>query len=152
MIKIQNQPFRGIGVGNKFFIYAYSRLLAEKTGYSLHSDETLCCENIKQDEHFFIKFDDILGQDYSLVSEKFNIDDGFSLKHVTIDNAVEFLKDKKLNIVSSGYYQKYSYWKKYKDIVKSYFTKFTSEDKHNDEKIHRIVFCTFLEKDRKEDL
>jgi hypothetical protein len=133
MIKIQNQPFRGVGVGNKFFMYTYVRLLSEKLGYALKSDEVVCCENIS--DKYTIKFDDIIGFDYSLEGEIFGIDDGFGIKHQTIDNAVEFLQGKKLNIISSGYFQKYSYWKNYKDDVKLYFDKFTSKDFYDDDKI-----------------
>lgn len=133
MIRIKNQPFRGIGIGNKFFIYSYSRLLAEKLGYSLESDETICCENLS--DKISIKFDNIIGDNFSSNEEIYDIDDGFSLKYENIDNAIEFLKNKNLNILSSGYYQKYSYWKKYKKTVKSYFTKFTSEELYGDDKI-----------------
>lgn len=133
MIKIQNQPFRGIGIGNKFFMYSYSRLLAEKLGYALKSDEVLCCENLP--EKYFIKFEDIEGYDYTVSGENFGIDDGFGIKYETIDKAVDFLQGKKLNITSHGYFQKYSYWKNHKKTVKSYFKNFTSKDCYDDDKL-----------------
>ena len=68
MIRIDHWPFVGIGIGNKFFMYAYSRFLAESLGYKLVSEPVQCCQNVG--DKYYVKFDDIEGKDFSYFFSK----------------------------------------------------------------------------------
>jgi len=134
MIKIDRYPFNSVGLGNKLFMYAYCRLLAENLNYSLISpsfEYNLFHIQYKTPnvEH---KFQDLEGLDFSQ-NEQYGIDDSFSNLHKTIDNAIDFLSNKNYNIISGGYYQKYSYWKNHKEKVKSYFNDFIPINESYDE-------------------
>jgi hypothetical protein len=107
------------------------RLLAENLNYKMVTPPVLFLEKNKTHQQNYYQFKNINDGLDNTNNEKYGIDDGFSFRHENIDNAIEFFMDKKYHIVSCGYYQKYSYWKKYKKQVKEYFTDFVSNDKMN---------------------
>lgn len=137
MISIQG-PWNKVGLGNHLFIYSYLRLISEQTNYQLVCEPMLFSE--RNDIHIAeqYSFPNIsIGLDYRN-SKQHIIDDGFSHEHKDVDGAIAFFKNNKFHIISNGYYQKYSYWKKYKSTVKSYFKDFVSDKIHdnNDIAIH----------------
>jgi hypothetical protein len=134
MIKIDGYPFNSVGLGNRLFIYAYTRVLAENLNYGLVSPSFVYNQygvqyQTPNVEH---KFKDLEGLDFSQ-NEQYGIDDSFSNLHKTIDNAIDFFQDKNYHIISNGYYQKYSYWKNHKEKVKTYFDDFISTNEFYDE-------------------
>jgi hypothetical protein len=128
-------PWNNVGVGNHFFIYSYMRLLAENLNYKMTSTPMLFSERNGIHSQTYYQFKNIDEGIDNTGKEKYGIDDGFTYRNETIDNAIDFFKDKNYHIVSCGWYQKYSYWKKYKNQVKEYFTDFVSKDKMNSDDI-----------------
>jgi hypothetical protein len=123
MIEV-NGPWGQVGIGNHFFIYSYLRQISEKLNLKLNTNKIYFSERNGTQPTKEYKFKDINGSDF-IEKKPFYIDDGFSCGLQTVDKAVEFFKEHNhSHIISSGYYQKYSYWKQDKDVVKSYFKDF----------------------------
>jgi hypothetical protein len=137
MITFEN-PWNRVGIGNHFFIYSYMRLMAENLNYKMVSPPMLFSERNRLHSQTYYQFKNIDTGIDNTGNEKYGIDDGFSFRNENIDEAIDFFKSKNHHIISCGWYQKYSYWKKYKDQVKGFFTDFISEDKmgNNDIAIH----------------
>jgi hypothetical protein len=120
-------PWNQVGIGNHFFMYSYLRQISEKLNLKLETSKISFSERNGTQPTKEYKFKTIKGLDFTK-NKPFYIDDGFSCSLQTVDKAVEFLKENNhLHIISSGYYQKYSYWKQNKDVVKSYFKNFTNK-------------------------
>ncbi len=125
-------PWNKIGLGNNFFMYSYTRLIAEELGYKMEVPPITFRErngHIPQ-QYFFKNTEGIDNRGKNIIG----IDEGFSTRMETVDNAIEYLRDKDSHIISCGWFQKYSYWVKYKERVKDYFKEWVSNDrKSNDE-------------------
>jgi hypothetical protein len=129
-----NYPWGNVGIGNHFFIYSYLRQLSEKLELKFITPSVFFSERSGDHEQKQYKFKDTVGTDLSN-HRTASIDDSFSMLHKNVEQAANFLKDPKCNIVSNGYYQKYTYWKKDKDIVKEYFRDFIGTKKYNCEAV-----------------
>lgn len=125
-------PWGQVGIGNYFFIYTYLRLLSEELNLEFKTNPITFSERNGIHEQQQYKFLDLQGNNYSN-EEVIYIDDSFSNHYGTIENAVEYLKNKKNHIVSRGYYQKYSYWEKHKKKVKGFFSDFVGKEKYNND-------------------
>lgn len=134
-------PWNKVGIGNHFFMYAFIRLLADRLQYKLISAPVMFSERNGVHEQKWYQFKNLdSGFDYSH-KPNYSIDDKFVYDLGGLDEVVEHFQKNPSNIESSGYYQKYIYWKKYKNDVKSYFSDFLSTDnistiQHNDVAIH----------------
>lgn len=131
MIKIEG-PWNSVGLGNQFFMYSYLRLIAEELKYDLVSPEINFIEMGTPKELIKYKFEDLNFGSAGNLTQEIHIDDGFANLHGDVDGAISYFKNNPGNIRSFGYYQKYKYWKKYKNRVKNFFKNFISEEKKND--------------------
>jgi hypothetical protein len=119
-------PWSKVGLGNNFFMYVYMRIIAEEIGYKMDVPSVTFWErNGHVPQKYFFK--NIEGVD-NTGKETISIDDSFSTKLETIDNAIKFFKGKDVHIVSCGWYQKYPYWVEYKERVKEYFKEWVSSE------------------------
>lgn len=133
MIRVE-YPWNQVGIGNHFFIYSYLRQLSEKLNLKLETNPINLSERGGKHQARQYKFQDIDGDDWSNY-ETFYVEDNFSNQHSTIDSAVDFLIDKKINIISRGYFPKYSYWKRDKETVKNYFKEFVGDKKYDSDSV-----------------
>lgn len=128
-------PWNQVGIGNHFFIYSYMRLLSENLNYQMKSISVKFSERNGIHPQTYYQFKNIDNGVDNTGNEKYGIDDGFAYRNETIDSTIDFFSDKNYHIVSCGYYQKYSYWKKYKNQVRSFFKDFVSDTKINNNDI-----------------
>lgn len=124
-----NSPWNQVGIGNHFFIYTYMRLIAENLNYKLLSEPMLFSERNGTHPQNFYQFKNIENGIDNTGNEKYCIDDGFANRFENVDNISEYFKDKNFHIESCGYYQKYPYWKKYKNKVKGFYDDFILKEK-----------------------
>ena len=124
-------PWNKVGIGNHFFIYSYMRLLSDNLKYKMLVPPIMFSERGDNHHQQEFNFENVNSGIDNTGNIKYGIDDGFTFRNETIDNSIEFFMEKKHHIVSCGYYQKYSYWKKYKNQVKGYFSEFIGENHTN---------------------
>lgn len=106
------------GLGNNLFQYALGRILAEELGYEL---------KVKPIKGFPKTYKKIKGKNYSGYKKLILLGQKVNLKKI--------LKSKeKRHIVLQGYFQRYEYYKKYKNKIKKWF-KFNNKFKKNSKNV-----------------
>ncbi len=102
-------------LGNNLFQYCFGRILAEELGYALKADPIPGFPNTQTE---------VKGHDYSSYSTKILSEHHVNLGTILRDNT-------KRKIVLNGFFQRYEYYKSYKDKIRSDWLKSSVKLKKN---------------------
>lgn len=132
MVEIADYPFNSVRLGNRLFIYAYARIIADTLGLYLPKTNLTLFKGNDADK---INMDEVFGKKYELPI--FNIDDNIAFSHSNISNVIELIKKYHLmsKIVVNGYLPNYRYFQGYEDKIKNIYSSFIEPLSYNKKEV-----------------